>query len=179
MDRFVVISGCSGGGKSTLLAELNRRGYAVIEEPGRRIVEAELSSGGSALPWIDGVAFARRALATARDDFVRAAGAEGWVFFDRGLIDAAINLQHLTDEPARAALGSALSYNHQVFLAPPWSEIYSTDRERRHDFATAEAEYVLLREAYPALGYEVAILPKVTVEARADFVLARLARQDP
>src|SRR5579864_1128793 len=120
MDRFVVISGCSGGGKSTLLAELNRRGYAVIEEPGRRIVEAELSSGGSALPWIDGVAFARRALATARDDFVRAAGAEGWVFFDRGLIDDAINLQHLTDEPARAALGSALSYNHQVFLAPPW-----------------------------------------------------------
>jgi predicted ATPase len=37
MNRFVVISGCSGGGKSTLLAELGRRGHAVVEEPGRRI----------------------------------------------------------------------------------------------------------------------------------------------
>ena len=36
-DRFVVISGCSGGGKSTLLSELGRRGYGTVEEPGRRI----------------------------------------------------------------------------------------------------------------------------------------------
>ncbi len=27
-NRFVVLSGCSGGGKSTLLIELGRRGYA-------------------------------------------------------------------------------------------------------------------------------------------------------
>jgi len=32
-DRFVVLSGCSGGGKSTLLAELARRGHSVVEEP--------------------------------------------------------------------------------------------------------------------------------------------------
>jgi predicted ATPase len=50
MDRFVVISGCSGGGKSTLLAELGRRGHTVIEEPGRRIVIEEMNGGGSALP---------------------------------------------------------------------------------------------------------------------------------
>jgi predicted ATPase len=47
MDRFVVISGCSGGGKSTLLAELGRRGHTVIEEPGRRIVIEEMNGGGS------------------------------------------------------------------------------------------------------------------------------------
>jgi predicted ATPase len=39
MNRFVVISGCSGGGKSTLLAELGRRGHTVI---GRRIVIEEM-----------------------------------------------------------------------------------------------------------------------------------------
>jgi predicted ATPase len=32
-QSFVVISGCSGGGKSTLLSELQRRGHAVVEEP--------------------------------------------------------------------------------------------------------------------------------------------------
>jgi predicted ATPase len=35
VNCFVVISGCSGGDKSTLLIELGRRGYATVEEPGR------------------------------------------------------------------------------------------------------------------------------------------------
>ncbi len=80
MDRFVVISGCSGGGKSTLLAELARRGLAVIAEPGRRIVRAELQCGGRALPWVDPVAFARRAVAMSLADRATAAAADGWVF---------------------------------------------------------------------------------------------------
>ena len=65
MDRFVIISGCSGGGKSTVLAELARRGHAIVEEPGRRIVQEELRGAGCALPWVDPVAFARRAVAMA------------------------------------------------------------------------------------------------------------------
>src|SRR5690606_27766766 len=51
LRNFVIISGCSGGGKSSILAELDRRGHATVPEPGRRIVEEETSSGGSALPW--------------------------------------------------------------------------------------------------------------------------------
>jgi hypothetical protein len=52
INRFVAISGCSSGGKSTLLAELGRRGHATVEEPGRRIVKQELAGEGSALPCI-------------------------------------------------------------------------------------------------------------------------------
>ena len=85
MDRFVVISGCSSAGNSTLIAELGRRGYAVVDEPGRRIVKEELVRGGSAL---DGVAFARRAMEIALADRAAAGSLDGWVFFDRGLIDA-------------------------------------------------------------------------------------------
>lgn len=50
MPVRVVLSGCSGGGKSTLLAELARRGHAVRPEAGRLVVEAELAAGGGALP---------------------------------------------------------------------------------------------------------------------------------
>jgi len=39
-----------------------------VEEPGRRIVKEQLLSEGTALPWIDGVAFARRAIALALSD---------------------------------------------------------------------------------------------------------------
>ena len=132
MNRFVVISGCSGGGKSTLLAELARRGYATVEEPGRRIVRQELETGGSALPWTDPVAFARRAIAVAIADREAAAAHEAFVFFDRGLVDAAVALEHLTGEPA-APLVQAHPYHPTVFLTPPWPEIFTTTRNAGTD----------------------------------------------
>jgi predicted ATPase len=175
MERFVVISGCSGGGKSALLAELGRRGHAIVEEPGRRIVKEELREGGLALPWRDGSAFARRAIAMALEDRARAAALNGWVFFDRGLVDAAAALQHLTGEPALAALAREHRYHQTVFLTPPWPEIYMNDPERRHDLGAAEDEYSRLLEAYPALGYTIAVLPKAGVSQRADFIEGALA----
>jgi len=173
-DRFVVISGCSGGGKSTLLAELQARGRAVAAEPGRRIVQAEQARGGRALPWIDLAAFARRAMETALEDRREASRGEGWVFFDRALVDAACALEQATGEPATDALKSRHRYHRRVFLAPPWPEIYVADPERRHGLDAAVAEYERLARAYPALGYETILLPKTTPAERADFVLETL-----
>ena len=127
-------------------------------------------------PWVNGAGFARRAIGLAVAD--RRAAADrpaGWVFFDRGLVDAAAALQHLTGEPTLEALRQAHRYHRRVFLAPPWPEIYVTDPERRHGFDAAIAEYHRLLVVYPSLGYEVILLPKVSVAARADFVLHTLA----
>lgn len=174
MSRFVVISGCSGGGKSTLLDELSRRGYAIVEEPGRRIVQEEVSRNGSALPWVDAAAFLRRAIAMSLADRLVASALEGWVFFDRGLIDAAAGLENLTGETALAPLSGVHRYYQRVFMTPPWPEIFQMDAERRHGFDSAEAEYLRLLETYKSLGYEVLLLPKVGVKERADFVLQAL-----
>ena len=174
-ERFVLITGCSGGGKSTLLAALRGRGHAVVEEPGRRIVRRALETGGGPLPWADPEAFARAAIAMALDDLDRARGQAGPVFFDRGLIDAASALEDLTGEPALAALDAANRYHRQVFLAPPWPEIFRLDPERRHALAAALPEYHRLERALPRLGYQAITLPKTSVQARADFVLAALA----
>lgn len=175
MNRFVVISGCSSGGKSSLLAELGRRGHAVVEEPGRRIVKEELARNGSALPWADAAAFLRRAVAMALVDRAAASASDGWVFFDRGLIDAIAGLQHVTGEPALAQLAQSHRYHRRIFLAPPWPEIYVKDSERRHGLDLAVAEYERLLEVYASLGYELTILPKLGVAQRADFVLGMLA----
>jgi predicted ATPase len=175
MERFVVISGCSGGGKSTLLAELGKRGHPIVEEPGRRIVKQELQEGGTALPWKDEQAFSRRAIAMALQDRAAAAALNGWVFFDRSLVDAAAFLQHLTKEPILTSIAQSHRYHQTVFLTPPWPEIYVNDPERRHDMEAAEAEYTRLLVAYPMLGYKVSILPKVSVAERADMIERALA----
>jgi predicted ATPase len=173
-DRFVVLSGCSGGGKSTLLEELRRRGYATVEEPGRRIVQEELAAGGTALPWLDLSAFARRAIAMSIADRETMRDHPGLVFFDRGLIDAASALEAQGDGAVLRKLAAEHRYNDKVFLTPPWPEIYAGDAERRHGFPAALAEYARLEKVYPALSYETVILPKMPVAERADFVLARL-----
>lgn len=170
MNRFIVISGRSGGGKSTLLRELELRGHAVVPEPGRRIIAEEIQSGGSALPWTDMAAFARRAIAMTLVDRKRAAAAKGPVFFDRSLIDAAAALEHATGEPVLAQLGSAHPYHSKVFMAPPWPEIWQNDGDRRHALTDAVAEYERLCAAYSKLDYELVALPKVSVEERADFI---------
>lgn len=175
MERFVIISGCSGGGKSTLLAELAGRGHAVVEEPGRRIVRQEQACGGAALPWVDAAAFARRAVAMSLADRAALVDRPGWVFFDRGLVDAAAALQHATGEPALRDLGHVHRYHRRVFLTPPWPELYAADAERRHGLDEAIAEYERLLRAYDSLGYDVVAIPRVGVPERADFVLATLA----
>lgn len=173
-ERFTIISGCSGGGKSTLVAELARRGHRVVEEPGRRLLRAELAGGGTALPWSDKVGFVRRILALAVQDHADARRHQSRVFFDRSVIDALSALDHLTGEPALATLGGSYRYAGRVFLAPPWAEIYVRDDERRHDFAAAEREYHRLARDYPALGYETVLLPCLPGTKRADWVLAAL-----
>lgn len=173
MYRFVILSGCSGGGKSSLLEELARRGYSVVEEPGRRIVREETEQGGSALPWMDVAAFLRRAIAISLADR-DAVPSQAWVFFDRGLIDAASALQHVTGERVLEELGRKHRYYPQVFLTPPWPEIYGTDAERRHSFHEAVIEYERLLKTYPSMGYKVILLPKISIRERADFVLETL-----
>lgn len=170
MSRFVLISGCSGGGKSTLLTALGARGYPVVPEPGRRVIAA----GGPA-PLDDMAGFATAALHMARQDLTRMQAQDGWVFFDRGVIDAAVALAHCTGAPVAAHLPGPPAYHVTVFLAPPWPEIYRNDTARQHGFDAALAEDHRLRTALPTLGYTTVDLPKCAPEERATFVLEHLA----
>jgi len=146
----------------------------VIEEPGRRIVAAELAGEGKALPWIDAEAFLRKAIALSLEDLEQASALPGLVFFDRGLLDAASGLAEISGEPVLQRFAEQWRFNATVFLTPPWPEIYRKDAERQHGLDAAVVEYGRLVRDYPALGYEIVELPKVSVGERADFVLAAL-----
>ncbi len=166
---FVMISGCSGGGKSTLLSELARRGYAVVAEPGRRIIAEARAGDASTLPWVDAAAFARRALEVSINDFE---AARGPTFFDRGVVDAAVAIVAARGVHPTSVI-KRLRYD-RLFLAPPWPDIYVNDDDRRHSLEKALLDYERVRQAYLDAGYVPVMLPRVTVAARADFILAEL-----
>jgi predicted ATPase len=170
--RRVVISGCSGGGKSTLVAALAARGFQTFAEPGRDIVSDEAARGGTALPWIDPAAFAARILALAATRHAQAR--EDPAFYDRSTEDALAWFAR-TGTPLPPDAPTGLRYHPRVFLAPPWPALFTPDDARRHDLAAALAEYEALAAWYPARGYAVTLLPRLPVAARADWLLARLA----
>ena len=174
MSKLVTISGCSGGGKSTLLEELERRGYPVVEEPGRRIVLEEQKNGGTALPWVNPEAFAKRAIEMSIADMKLWQKPKSWVFFDRGLIDACSALAATTGRSTNEYLENQTRYHDVVFLTPPWPEIYVTDEQRKHPLAEARKEYDRLLLAFPKAGYELFILDKTSVSQRADLVVKQL-----
>ena len=175
MGCYIIISGCSGGGKSTLISALRERGERVIEEPGRRIVRDELARGGALLPWLDPAGFARRAIDVSIEDLRTVEQCAERVFFDRGLVDAAVALAHVTGESVEHILSTQPRFHRRMFLAPPWAEIFASDAQRPHGFDEASSEYERLAVAYPRLGYEVILLPKVNVNDRADFVLSKMS----
>ncbi len=166
----ICVSGCSGGGKSTLLDELARRGHVTVAEPGRIIVREQLAQRGTALPWADGKAFLDLVLARAITDFEGATGPV--TFFDRGIVDAVVGLERMGH--AYPDILNTYRYDSPVFLSPPWEEIFVGDAERQHGFKEAVAEYDALATAFPANGYETITLPKTSVAERADFVLDAL-----
>ncbi len=175
-QRFVMISGCSGGGKSSLLAALAARGFAVETEPGRQIVREQLFIGGDALPWIAPRAFIDLVVSRAMHQLARAGATGQLTLFDRGLVDAFAWFGRnglAVPAPIQQAV-TRLRYAETVFMAPPWPEIFVEDAERRHGFADAEAEYRSLLEAYAGLGYRLVELPRADIEARARFVIELL-----
>ncbi|MEP1537456.1 MAG: AAA family ATPase [Paracoccaceae bacterium] len=169
MPRAIVITGCSGGGKSTLLAELSHRGHATIQEPGRRIIAT-----GGPCPWEDPKAFALAAIEMAREDIAQADGAI--TFFDRSALDALVWFER-TDthlDPAIRRHVLSMAYDKHVIIAPPWPEIYVQDTDRRHDLTAALAEYDALCDRLPKFGFSLQALPKDTPTKRADWVEAQM-----
>jgi len=172
-ERFV-LTGCSGGGKSTLLAELKRRGEQVVPEPGRELVREQMAKGSDLLPWADAKGFTLELARRTIDAWD--AAPPGRVFFDRGLIDVLAHLDFLgeTEPDWLTDAGARIRYADPVFVVPPWAEIYEDDGERGKDFAKAVAEYDALCAAYDRHGYERIELPIAPVTERADFLLTAL-----
>jgi predicted ATPase len=174
--NLFVISGGPGSGKTTVVQELASRGFPFAPEDARQIIQEQVESGGTALPWRDREAFTFLMLERSIRSYLAHTPASRPVFSDRGIPDTLCyaRLIGLSDEGLILDACRKYRYASVVFLAPPWREIYVTDSERRQEFAEAVRTFHQMVEVYRECGYEVSELPRATPDARADFILERL-----
>jgi predicted ATPase len=159
-DRFFVITGGPGAGKTSLINELRSIGIRCVDEVARTIIRAQVRTGGHALPWVDSRLFAEMIIRQDVSNFL-AAEPEVPTVFDRGVIDALsyasmVGLsvpERLRDAAVRCR------YNLCAFIAPPWAEIYATDAESRQGYAEAVRTHDVVARAYRDAGYLTVELP--------------------
>ena len=174
----VVLTGGPGAGKTALLSELGRRGYAAVDESARAIIAERVAGGLSARPELP--TFAREILRRDVEKYMRVAPGPEWIFFDRGVLDALALLHEVDPLPVEdlQRLLAAYAFHRLVFILPPWEAIYTNDAERDQTFAEAVNVCDKLQRWYRSCGYRVHEVPRFSVQQRADHVLQTLSQGD-
>lgn len=170
--NFYIFTGGPGAGKTSLLNELEARGYQCIPEVARTIIQEQVSDAGDALPWADTEKYAELMLIRSIRDFRDNSTLTTPCLFDRGIPDALAYCTLVGREMNKELVNEALSYRYNpiVFILPPWQEIYHTDSERKQDFQLAVETFRRIEETYSMLGYGLIQVPRLPVSQRADFV---------
>lgn len=175
-DRFFVLTGGPGSGKTTLIEALRAQGFATTQEAGRGVIREETQGDGRALPWLDPERFAGRMFEWELVSYRQAQRETGTVFFDRGLPDTLgyLYLEGLSVPSWMEEQALRLRYNNRVFIAPPWKEIFGPDEERRQSWQIAVRTYETMARTYTVLGYTLIELPRVSIPERVRFLLETL-----
>ena len=174
--KRIVISGSPGGGKTTLINELSRLGYAVFEEFSRSVIERGFKEGKERYFLTDPEAFSKTLFQERKkqfEDFESLQSNSPFVFYDRGIPDIYAYLEaHGNASSQWREMTAAFQYD-LVFLVTPWKAIYKKDESRRETFEEALHYFSFIESAYQK-NHQVFYLPQDTVSARLDFITSEL-----
>lgn len=176
-NNLYIISGGPGVGKTTLINQLRQTGFLTAEEEARRIIKDQLTIGGDGLPWRNKVLYAQLMFDASVRTFekIKNDNFAGPIYFDRGILDTVcyMNMENIPVSREAAEVIHKCVYNKNVFILPPWKEIYETDSERKQSWKEALFTFDQMKEIYLEYGYNVIEVPRVSVLERQQFVVEK------
>lgn len=165
--NFFIFTGGPGTGKTTVLAELEKRNYRCVQEAARQVIKEQTHIDPSDPVWRKSLEFAELALNRSVESFKSENSKKNEItFFDRGIIDC-FSHPHLDTSAA-----NQFRYNKTVFIFPPWKEIYHTDDERIQSYDESVEVYYKVINIYKEYDYELLEVPKTDISSRADFIIS-------
>ncbi len=173
MTKKVVITGGPSTGKSTIINELAKRGFACLEEISREVILEAKKKGIDQLFLEDPVLFSEMLLKGRQEQYNKALTFTTEVtFFDRGIPDIVAYMDFIGDTyPKHFTEACNKAVYDAVFILKPWKEIYTVDNERYETFEQAVKIHDNLVNTYKNYNYTLIDVPFDTVENRTDFIL--------
>lgn len=178
--KKIVITGGPSTGKTSVIQELENRGYYCIPELVRSLTAAEKEEenmgsiiGNPILSVKDPVEFNNKLLQGRIAQYESVLHTDKKiVFFDRGIPDVHSYMNCFGQQFDEAFEAPVHSFRYDtILLMPPWSEIYATDAERFESYEESERVFSSLEKTYQNFGYEITLIPKGSVTERTDFIL--------
>jgi predicted ATPase len=155
-----------------MLRELETLGFVCMPEVARQIIQEQVRTGGTALPWADRAEYTKLMLQRSIESYEQTPTGHA-TFADRGIPDTLgyARLIALEDDRAIRDACHRYRYGSPIFVTSPWEEIYETDSERKQDFEEVVRTFHFLKRTYEECGYQLIEIPKGPPRERALFVL--------
>jgi predicted ATPase len=173
MQKKIVITGGPGTGKSTVIDELIKLNYTCMPEISRKITLDAQKKGIDQLFLTKPLLFSQLLLNGRENQFLQAdLKSDDFVFFDRGIPDVHGYMNYLGIDYPKNYIEKSLEHRYSnIFMMPPWEEIYTTDNERYESFEQSLAIYNHLKKTYLQLNYDIVEVPLGNVHKRVNFIL--------
>lgn len=178
---FYSITGGPEVGKTTLFKELQNRGMIIIPEGARELIKGQQEIDGEALPWKNKKLYMVQLFERSVKSFentLESIQDNNPVLFDRGFLDSLCYaaLEGITIDPEMKSYVENHRYNNDVFILPPWKDIFETDAQRKQEWNEAVFTYNKVIQTYRGYQYNLIEVPKTSVEKRADFIMDHIKR---
>ncbi len=181
--KKVVITGGPSTGKTSVINHLEEIGFTCLHEVIRMMTLEKKEEEGEAVFKTNPIVsvsnpeeFNQRILDARIAQYTSIVNSvEKNVFFDRGIPDV-LAYMDCFNQPYNATFEKA-SNDHPydaVFLMPPWKEIHISDNERFESYEESILVHECLYNCYDRFGYEVQIVPKMSIAQRVDYILDHL-----
>ena len=175
-NKKIVIIGGPSSGKTSLLEVLENLGYICKKEVSREIIIEAKKRGVNQIFLEDPLWFSEKLIDQRIVQFQEANKVfENHIFFDRGIPDVVSYLDYIKCNYPKRFITECYNYKYdEVFILPPWKEIYIRDNERYETFSQAIEINNFLVKWYTKFGYVLKEIPKCSVENRIDFIFENI-----
>ncbi|MFA6022862.1 MAG: ATP-binding protein [Candidatus Pacearchaeota archaeon] len=174
VEKYVITGGPSSG-KTTTIEILKKRGYKVVEEAARKIIENEKKKGREIVTFDGNVSkFQIMILKLQLKNEKKFDKFDGKIFLDRGMPDGLVYYEltntSLDKEIVEESKKTKRDYK-KVFLLEMVP--YKIDQVRKEPVKIAKKLHKMLKKVYVDLGYQVIKVPVMEPEKRVEFILER------
>lgn len=176
-QKKIVLIGGPGTGKTSVINELNNRGFCCFQEISREVTLEAQKKGIAQLFLTDPILFSKLLLEGREQQFLEAdANKKNIVFFDRAIPDIIAYLKYTKTNYPSYFDEKSKKYNYNIiFHFKPWKKIHTTDNERYESFSETQKIDTFLKNTYENLGYKLINVPFGTIKDRVNFILNTIA----